>query len=160
MCSFVLVALLIKSLSIYTYLYLLTYLYFFFLQSLDGFVFALNQEGKFLYISETVSIYLGLSQVSWTIEILGGVFGGSVSLTFFLLQEIFYLAWIIKFIISWPLSNSFTSVRDLSVLNVQNKLVLQNCGPSAHPPRIIINLLKTNEVSSLGCFELWNLCAQ
>ncbi|EGW15012.1 Neuronal PAS domain-containing protein 1 [Cricetulus griseus] len=32
------------------------------LQSLDGFVFALNQEGKFLYISETVSIYLGLSQ--------------------------------------------------------------------------------------------------
>lgn len=37
---------------------------FFFLQSLDGFVFALNQEGKFLYISETVSIYLGLSQVS------------------------------------------------------------------------------------------------
>lgn len=34
------------------------------LQSLDGFVFALNQEGKFLYISETVSIYLGLSQVS------------------------------------------------------------------------------------------------
>lgn len=39
-------------------------LIFFFLQSLDGFVFALNQEGKFLYISETVSIYLGLSQVS------------------------------------------------------------------------------------------------
>ncbi|XP_026520088.1 neuronal PAS domain-containing protein 3-like [Notechis scutatus] len=33
------------------------------LQSLDGFVFALNQEGKFLYISETVSIYLGLSQL-------------------------------------------------------------------------------------------------
>ncbi|ELW63187.1 Neuronal PAS domain-containing protein 3 [Tupaia chinensis] len=35
-------------------------------QSLDGFVFALNQEGKFLYISETVSIYLGLSQVELT----------------------------------------------------------------------------------------------
>ncbi|XP_048357710.1 neuronal PAS domain-containing protein 1 [Sphaerodactylus townsendi] len=34
--------------------------------SLDGFVFALNQEGKFLYISETVSIYLGLSQVELT----------------------------------------------------------------------------------------------
>uniref|UniRef100_A0A8C2Q958 Neuronal PAS domain protein 3 n=1 Tax=Cyprinus carpio TaxID=7962 RepID=A0A8C2Q958_CYPCA len=34
------------------------------LQSLDGFVFALNKEGRFLYISETVSIYLGLSQVS------------------------------------------------------------------------------------------------
>uniref|UniRef100_A0A671PHP4 Neuronal PAS domain-containing protein 3 n=1 Tax=Sinocyclocheilus anshuiensis TaxID=1608454 RepID=A0A671PHP4_9TELE len=33
------------------------------LQSLDGFVFALNKEGRFLYISETVSIYLGLSQV-------------------------------------------------------------------------------------------------
>uniref|UniRef100_A0A3B5LGK1 Neuronal PAS domain protein 3 n=1 Tax=Xiphophorus couchianus TaxID=32473 RepID=A0A3B5LGK1_9TELE len=31
-------------------------------QSLDGFVFALNKEGRFLYISETVSIYLGLSQ--------------------------------------------------------------------------------------------------
>ncbi|KAM7376440.1 hypothetical protein PAMP_006174 [Pampus punctatissimus] len=30
--------------------------------SLDGFVFALNREGRFLYISETVSIYLGLSQ--------------------------------------------------------------------------------------------------
>ncbi|GAA6109442.1 neuronal PAS domain-containing protein 3 isoform X5 [Tachysurus ichikawai] len=31
-------------------------------KSLDGFVFALNKEGRFLYISETVSIYLGLSQ--------------------------------------------------------------------------------------------------
>lgn len=37
---------------------------FFFFQSLDGFIFALNKEGRFLYISETVSIYLGLSQVS------------------------------------------------------------------------------------------------
>ncbi|XP_072405465.1 neuronal PAS domain-containing protein 1 isoform X3 [Chiloscyllium punctatum] len=36
------------------------------LQSLDGFIFALNREGKFLYISETVSIYLGLSQVELT----------------------------------------------------------------------------------------------
>ncbi|XP_078097205.1 neuronal PAS domain-containing protein 3-like [Mustelus asterias] len=35
-------------------------------QSLDGFIFALNREGKFLYISETVSIYLGLSQVELT----------------------------------------------------------------------------------------------
>ncbi|CAG14179.1 unnamed protein product, partial [Tetraodon nigroviridis] len=35
-------------------------------QSLDGFVFALNKEGRFLYISETVSIYLGLSQVRHT----------------------------------------------------------------------------------------------
>ncbi|GCB66917.1 hypothetical protein scyTo_0007964 [Scyliorhinus torazame] len=32
------------------------------LQSLDGFVFTVNQDGRFLYISETVSIYLGLSQ--------------------------------------------------------------------------------------------------
>lgn len=36
----------------------------FFLQSLDGFAFALAADGRFLYISETVSIYLGLSQVS------------------------------------------------------------------------------------------------
>uniref|UniRef100_A0AAZ3SQM4 Neuronal PAS domain-containing protein 3 n=1 Tax=Oncorhynchus tshawytscha TaxID=74940 RepID=A0AAZ3SQM4_ONCTS len=36
------------------------------LQSLDGFVFTLNKEGRFLYISETVSIYLGLSQVELT----------------------------------------------------------------------------------------------
>lgn len=34
------------------------------LQSLDGFAFALGQDGRFLYISETVSIYLGLSQVN------------------------------------------------------------------------------------------------
>ena len=33
------------------------------LQSLDGFAIALNSDGRFLYISETVSIYLGLSQV-------------------------------------------------------------------------------------------------
>uniref|UniRef100_A0A8C7QPB3 Neuronal PAS domain protein 3 n=1 Tax=Oncorhynchus mykiss TaxID=8022 RepID=A0A8C7QPB3_ONCMY len=36
------------------------------LQSLDGFVFTLNKEARFLYISETVSIYLGLSQVELT----------------------------------------------------------------------------------------------
>uniref|UniRef100_A0A3Q3A4D6 Neuronal PAS domain-containing protein 1 n=1 Tax=Kryptolebias marmoratus TaxID=37003 RepID=A0A3Q3A4D6_KRYMA len=35
-------------------------------QSLDGFVFVVSQEGRFLYISETVSIYLGLSQVELT----------------------------------------------------------------------------------------------
>ena len=34
------------------------------LQSVDGFAFALSNDGRFLYISETVSIYLGLSQVS------------------------------------------------------------------------------------------------
>lgn len=33
------------------------------LQSLDGFAFILGNDGRFLYISETVSIYLGLSQV-------------------------------------------------------------------------------------------------
>ncbi|CAL4059889.1 unnamed protein product [Meganyctiphanes norvegica] len=36
------------------------------LQSLDGFAFALTNDGRFLYISETVSIYLGLSQVELT----------------------------------------------------------------------------------------------
>ncbi|XP_074604189.1 protein trachealess-like isoform X2 [Brevipalpus obovatus] len=36
------------------------------LQALDGFAFALGQDGRFLYISETVSIYLGLSQVEMT----------------------------------------------------------------------------------------------
>ncbi|XP_008183546.1 protein trachealess isoform X1 [Acyrthosiphon pisum] len=36
------------------------------LQSLDGFAFALAADGRFLYISETVSIYLGLSQVEMT----------------------------------------------------------------------------------------------
>ena len=35
------------------------------LQSLDGFAIALNSDGRFLYISETVSIYLGLSQVRY-----------------------------------------------------------------------------------------------
>lgn len=40
------------------------------LQSLDGFALAVAADGRFLYISETVSIYLGLSQVSylWTVD--------------------------------------------------------------------------------------------
>lgn len=38
-------------------------------QSLDGFALALAADGRFLYISETVSIYLGLSQVSKTIHL-------------------------------------------------------------------------------------------
>ena len=38
------------------------------MQSLDGFAFALSADGRFLYISETVSIYLGLSQVSLTLK--------------------------------------------------------------------------------------------
>ncbi|XP_033157944.1 protein trachealess isoform X5 [Drosophila mauritiana] len=36
------------------------------LQSLDGFALAVAADGRFLYISETVSIYLGLSQVEMT----------------------------------------------------------------------------------------------
>ncbi|XP_045481439.1 protein trachealess isoform X2 [Harmonia axyridis] len=36
------------------------------LQALDGFALALAADGRFLYISETVSIYLGLSQVEMT----------------------------------------------------------------------------------------------
>ncbi|XP_022092962.1 neuronal PAS domain-containing protein 3-like isoform X2 [Acanthaster planci] len=36
------------------------------LQAFDGFLFALSNDGRFLYISETVSIYLGLSQVELT----------------------------------------------------------------------------------------------
>lgn len=36
------------------------------LQSLDGFALAVAADGRFLYISETVSIYLGLSQVRYT----------------------------------------------------------------------------------------------
>lgn len=64
MCCFVSDTLLTTSPS---YIRINLLIYLFFLQSLDGFVFALNQEGKFLYISETVSIYLGLSQVSKTI---------------------------------------------------------------------------------------------
>ncbi|XP_017108992.2 protein trachealess isoform X6 [Drosophila bipectinata] len=36
------------------------------LQSLDGFALAVAGDGRFLYISETVSIYLGLSQVEMT----------------------------------------------------------------------------------------------
>lgn len=39
---------------------------YFYKQSLDGFALALAADGRFLYISETVSIYLGLSQVSLT----------------------------------------------------------------------------------------------
>ena len=33
------------------------------LQTLDGFIFVISQDGKILYISETVSVHLGLSQV-------------------------------------------------------------------------------------------------
>ena len=33
------------------------------LQTLDGFIFVLSAEGKIMYISETASVHLGLSQV-------------------------------------------------------------------------------------------------
>ncbi|KAL9902445.1 PAS domain-containing protein trachealess isoform 3-T3 [Glossina fuscipes fuscipes] len=36
------------------------------LQSLDGFILAVAADGRFLYVSETVSIYLGQSQVEMT----------------------------------------------------------------------------------------------
>eukprot|EP00094_Tigriopus_californicus_P003634 TCALIF_03496-PA protein Name:"Similar to Sim2 Single-minded homolog 2 (Mus musculus)" AED:0.47 eAED:0.47 QI:0/0.33/0.25/0.5/0.66/0.5/4/0/256 len=36
------------------------------LQTLDGFIFVLSAEGKIMYISETASVHLGLSQVELT----------------------------------------------------------------------------------------------
>lgn len=35
----------------------------FLLQTLDGFVFVVASDGKIMYISETASVHLGLSQV-------------------------------------------------------------------------------------------------
>jgi len=37
---------------------------FVWLQALDGFLFVLSSDAKVLYVSETVSVHLGLSQVS------------------------------------------------------------------------------------------------
>lgn len=37
-----------------------------FLKTLDGFVFALHKDGKIMYISETASVQLGLSQIDLT----------------------------------------------------------------------------------------------
>jgi len=34
------------------------------LQTLDGFIFVVAADGKIMYISETASVHLGLSQVS------------------------------------------------------------------------------------------------
>ena len=48
----------------------------FLFQSLDGFAFALTDDGRFLYISETVSIYLGLSQVRQRARC--GIFAGKI----------------------------------------------------------------------------------
>lgn len=36
---------------------------------MDGFLFVLSGEGKVLYVSETVSVHLGLSQVSVPITV-------------------------------------------------------------------------------------------
>ncbi len=33
-------------------------------QTLDGFIFVVSPDGKIMYISETASVHLGLSQVS------------------------------------------------------------------------------------------------
>lgn len=38
----------------------------FFFQTLDGFVFVVASDGKIMYISETASVHLGLSQVKHT----------------------------------------------------------------------------------------------
>ena len=39
------------------------------LQSLDGFLFVLGADGKIMYISETASSHLGLSQVCGGLEL-------------------------------------------------------------------------------------------
>ncbi len=42
---------------------LTSYMYFLFLQSMEGFVLVSTQDGKLLYISENVTEYLGHSMV-------------------------------------------------------------------------------------------------
>ena len=39
------------------------------LQTLDGFIFVLSSDGKIMYISETASVHLGLSQVGTFLEL-------------------------------------------------------------------------------------------
>ena len=39
------------------------------LQTLDGFIFVLSSDGKIMYISETASVHLGLSQVKQNIPV-------------------------------------------------------------------------------------------
>jgi len=34
-------------------------------QTLDGFIYVVAPDGKIMYISETASVHLGLSQVGW-----------------------------------------------------------------------------------------------
>lgn len=40
------------------------------LQTLDGFIFVVAPDGKIMYISETASVHLGLSQVSLIIALI------------------------------------------------------------------------------------------
>ena len=54
----------LPTFAVYVFVRNLIMFFPFAFQSLDGFVFTLSNDGRFLYISETVSIYLGLSQVS------------------------------------------------------------------------------------------------
>lgn len=42
------------------------FLFFFPSQTLDGFIFVVAPDGKIMYISETASVHLGLSQVGWS----------------------------------------------------------------------------------------------
>lgn len=44
--------------------YLKLKLNFYYFQSLDGFIFVVGGDGKIMYISETASVHLGLSQVN------------------------------------------------------------------------------------------------
>ena len=64
------------------------------LQSLDGFAISLNSDGRFLYISETVSIYLGLSQVSNNKYNTGNSENRSQSLIS--IEEIYWLKYCLK----------------------------------------------------------------
>lgn len=48
-------------------IFIIQYLFVYFLfQTLDGFIFVVAPDGKIMYISETASVHLGLSQVSST----------------------------------------------------------------------------------------------
>ena len=66
------------------------------LQSLDGFAISLNSDGRFLYISETVSIYLGLSQVSNNKYNTGNSENMDRSQSFISIEEIYWLKYCLK----------------------------------------------------------------
>lgn len=44
------------------------------LQTLDGFIFVVAPDGKIMYISETASVHLGLSQVSFGVILMDFAF--------------------------------------------------------------------------------------